>query len=160
MKIVKYKKEKSGKYKVYLEDGSTLTTYEDVIINNNLLYHNQIDDNLKEKLENESNYQKIYNTCIKYISVRVRSTKEVKDYLYKKNIDEETRISIIERLKNNKLLNDEVFTELFIKDKLNLTNDGEYKIINSLKEHGISSSIIDKYTYLFDRDLLYKKIVV
>ena len=65
---------------------------------------------------------------------------------------------IIERLKKNNLLNDEVFTELFIKDKLNLSNDGEYKIINSLKEHGISASIIDKYNYLFDKDILYKKI--
>ena len=53
MKIVKYKKEKSGKYKIYLEDGSTLDTYEDVIINNKLLYHNKIDSELKEKLEIE-----------------------------------------------------------------------------------------------------------
>ena len=43
MKIIKYKKEKSGKYKIYLEDGTTIDTYEDVIINNNLLVKKEIE---------------------------------------------------------------------------------------------------------------------
>lgn len=152
MKIIKYKKEKSGKYKIYLEDGTTIDTYEDVIINNNILYKEDIDSKLLDKIEISNNYQKIYNSCIKYISIRVRSTKEIKEYLYRKNIDSTIIGKVIDELTNKNILNDDLYTELYIKDKLLLTNWGPYKIINNLKETGIDNDTIDKYTYLFNEE--------
>ena len=149
MKIIKYKKEKSGIYKIYLEDGSTIDTYEDVLINNNILYKDDLDTKLLKKIEASNDYQKIYNSCIKYISLRVRSTKEIKEYLYRKNIDNNTIDKIIKELTDKNILNDNLYTELFIKDKLLLTNWGPYKIINRLRETGIDNNTIDKYMYLF-----------
>ena len=37
MKILKFKKQSKDKYKLYLDDNSDITLYEDVIIKNNLL---------------------------------------------------------------------------------------------------------------------------
>lgn len=152
VRIVKYKKENSGKYKIYLEDGSSLDTYEDVLINNNILYKKDINHELLNKIESDNDYQKIYNSCIKYISIRVRSVKEIREYLIRKNISSDMIDKIIDSLISKNILNDNLYTELYIKDKLNLTNWGKYKIINKLREAGIDNDIIYKYDYLFDRD--------
>ena len=44
MKIIKYKKTTKGKYKIFLDDDSELTLYEDVVERYNDLYHQSIVD--------------------------------------------------------------------------------------------------------------------
>jgi regulatory protein len=158
MKIIKYKKEKNDRYKLYLEDGSTVETYEDVILDNELLYKKNINDNLIDKIIKDNKYQKNYNACCKYISLRVRSTKEIKEYLKRKEVAEPEIERIIDTLTKRKILDDNIFAECYIKDKLNLTNWGEYKIKNSLQELGITNHIIEKYEYLFEKELQREKI--
>jgi regulatory protein len=158
MKIIKYKKEKNDKYKLYLEDGSTLDTYEDVILDNNLLYKDSISSKVINKIIEDNEYQKNYNACCKYISLRVRSIKEIRDYLKRKEVGELESEQIINTLITRNILNDNIFTECYIRDKLNLTNWGEYKIKNSLQELGISNDIIENYECLFDREFQREKI--
>ena len=35
---------------------------------------------------------------------------------------------------------------------------GEYKIINELKKHNIESNIVNKYSYLWDKEIMLPKI--
>ena len=51
MKIIKYEKKKNGKYKILLEDNNTIDTYEDVILNNNLLLKKDITINLRHIMD-------------------------------------------------------------------------------------------------------------
>ena len=44
MKIDKIKKMSNNKYKIYFDDGDVLETYDEVIINTNLLYKKEIDE--------------------------------------------------------------------------------------------------------------------
>ena len=46
MKILKFKKQSKDKYKLYLDNNSDITLYEDVIIKNNLLITKEISDEL------------------------------------------------------------------------------------------------------------------
>ena len=94
----------------------------------------------------------------KYIEYRLRSEKEIKDYLKKKNINEIDIELIIDKLIKNKYLDDDNYCRCFINDKLKFTNKGTYQIIEELKRHGISSSIIDKYYYLLDEDIMNERI--
>ena len=87
MKIIKYEKKGNNTYKIYLENNQTINLYEDVIIKNNLLYKKEIDEFLLEKLDIDNNKEDIYNKCVKYISVRIRSINEIKEYLKRKEID-------------------------------------------------------------------------
>ena len=59
MKITKISKTGS-KYKLTLDSGEVIDTYDDVILNNNLLYSKRIDKKLLEKIHNDTNY---YRTC-------------------------------------------------------------------------------------------------
>jgi len=157
MKITKYVKKSKDKYILYLDNGEIIDIYEDVIVKNNLTEGKYLDNNIYNKINKDNEIQKSYNECLRYINTRLRSVKEIKDYLIKKKISNENIDIITKRLLDNRLLDDDVFCEAFINDKMNLTSMGEYKIISELKRFGIDNNIIDKYYYLFDKEILQNK---
>ena len=158
MKIIKYEKKGNNTYKIYLENNQTINLYEDVIIKNNLLYKKEIDRSLLEKLDTDNNKEDIYNKCVKYISVRIRSQYEIKEYLKRKEIEDSLIETTIDKLLKNNLLNDETYTKAFINDKLNFTTMGPYRIEQELKKHKIDSSIIYKYLNNIDDNTIDNKI--
>ena len=99
LKISKIKKTSSGKYNLILENNEKITTYDDVILKNNLLYNKELNSEELNKVNTDTRYYDIYNKCIKLISTRYRSEKEIIDYLNKNNIDDEKKSIIISDLK-------------------------------------------------------------
>ena len=158
MKIEKYEKIGTLKYRLYLDNGEIIDTYDDVILENELLLKKELDAHLYNKILIDTNLQEYYNACVKYIQTRLRSTKEIDDYLKRKQVAEEDRIFIIEKLTKKGLLNDKYFTKCFINDKLKFTNMGEYRIINELKKLNISPTIIEENKYLFNEEIIQEKI--
>lgn len=157
MEIKNIKKLKSGKYKIEIDD-TKITTYDDVIINNNLLYKKNIDNKLLENINIETSYYDIYNKVIKYISIKLRSKKEILEYLNKNKVEENDKNKIIKDLTNAGLLNDENFAKAFISDKIYLSNDGRLKIKKELLEHNINEVIIDKYLYSYEESIFEEKL--
>ena len=128
MKIIKYEKKSNNQYKIYLENDQNITLYEDVILKHKLLFKKEIDDVLLNELDEDNNKENIYNKCVKYISVRIRSIEEIKEYLLKKEISNNLINITIDKLIKNKLLDDDKFAKAFVHDKLNVTTMGPYKI--------------------------------
>lgn len=157
MEIKNIKKLKSGKYKIEIDD-TKITTYDDVIINNNLLYKKHIDNKLLENINIETSYYDVYNKVIKYISIKLRSKKEILEYLNKNKVEENDKNKIIKDLTNAGLLNDENFAKAFISDKIYLSNDGRLKIKKELLEHNINEDIIDKYLYSYEESIFEEKL--
>ena len=148
MKIVKYTRLASGKYKVLFDNKKELILYESVIIDTNLLYKKEITNEEYNTLVSLNNYQDIYNKVIKYIGIRLRSKKEITDYLKKMDLSTEVIDDILNKLITNKYIDDERFSQAYIKDKYNFSNNGPYKIINELVKLGIDKDMA--YTYTFD----------
>lgn len=148
MKIVKYTRLASGKYKVLFDNKKELILYERVIIDTNLLYKKEITSEEYNNLVSLNNYQDIYNKVIKYIGIRLRSKKEITDYLKKMGLSTEVVDDILNKLITNKYIDDERFSQAYIKDKYNFSNNGPYKIINELVKLGIDKDMA--YTYTFD----------
>lgn len=143
MKIEKLKKLPSGKYKIIFDNDEKLITYDDVIIKNKLLYNKEIDDEVLEEVNIDTQFYNIYDKALKYIVKRKRSIKEIREYLSKFVLEEENINSIIETFKDNGLLNDIGFAKSYIADKVYLSNIGPNKIKDELLKHGIDEYIID-----------------
>lgn len=158
MKIKKIIKLKSGKYKLALDNNEFLITYDEVILNNNLLFNKEIDDSLYIKIKEENNYYDILNSAIKYITKRLRSEKEIRVYLEKKTKDFYMIDDIVNNLKDKKLIDDINFTKAYINDKINLSNTGINKIKNELENLGISSDIIENECSKVDLKKDYNKL--
>ncbi len=158
MKIEKYEKIGVNKYRIYLSNGEVVDTYDEVILENDLLRKKTLDSNLYNKILIETNIQKYYNACVKFINIRLRCTKEIVNYLKRKGAETEDIEIIIKKLTDKGYLNDERFVEGFIKDKLRFTSMGEYQILAELKNLNISNQIIEKKRYLMDDDIIQEKI--
>lgn len=163
MKITKYTKLTSGKYKVILEDNSSIFLYEDIILNNNLLLKKQIED--IEKIKQENNMYEIYYISKKYINKKYVSKKELKVYLKKKKYLEKDINETIKKLEENNILDEKDYCRAYINDKLSFSNDGPNKIKKNLLKNGISEELIDdvmeidfKFVYNKLNNLIDKKI--
>ena len=140
MKIEKIKKLKSGKYKLELDNDQSIITYDDVILKNNLLYNKEIDNDKLNELYKDNTYYDTYNKVVKMISKRLRSEKEINDYLEKNNVIDKDKI--ISRLKSVNLINDTNFAKAYLYDRLYLSKDGVSKIQSDLIDYGINDNII------------------
>lgn len=158
MKIIKYEKKANGNYLVYFDNNEKLKLNEDVILKYKLLYKEEIDEYLLKDIISENNNYDIYNKCVNYIGVRLRSINEMKEYMERKGVSNEVINDTLDRLIRNKLLDDEIFTKAFIKDKLNFTTMGPYRIELELQKHKIDNNIINKYINEIDGKILEDKI--
>ena len=156
MQINKIKKLSSGKYKIELENKESITLYEDVLLEENILYKKEIDNELLNKLNIRNDYYKIYNKVLKYIMTKIRSEKEINEYLDKQLIDKKDKEKIIKKLKNNKMLNDDNFYISYISDRIRLSCDGPDKIKNELIKHNIDENKINNELSKYEEDIYNK----
>ena len=98
MEIVKFKKSKSNLYEIMLDNGLSFKLYDDVIVKYNLLVNKKFDDKFFEDVRNYNDSLDAYYLSIKYLNTKMRSEKELKKYLAKKNIFQEHIESTIKRL--------------------------------------------------------------
>ena len=157
MKIEKIKKT-GKKYKILLSDGSEIKTYDDVILNYGLLYHKNIDSDLLNKINNDNNYYEIYYKTVNYITKRLRSEKEINEYIDKNKVTNKDKEKLVKKLKEDNLINDLNFAKAYIADKINLSNIGLDKIRNDLLMHNISVEIIDSELAKVDNNLIKEKL--
>ena len=158
MEIIKYEKKHSGNYLIYLSDGRKIKINEDVILKHKLLYKKEIDEFLLDEIITDNNNYDIYNKCVNYIGVRLRSIHEMEEYMSRKGVSQELIDETITRLIKSKLLDDEAFAKAFIKDKMHFTTMGPYRIEQELEKHNIDKHIIYKYINEIDEQVLTEKI--
>ena len=154
MNIVKYERLKNGKYKVYLDNGDTITLYEDIILKYNLLISKKVED--LDSLLNDNNEYEAYDKSLKYISTKMRSKKEISTYL-SKTYDKELVNRVINKLLKNGLINDSKYAYYYYQDKINLSNDGPNKIKDNLLKLGIKEDII-KDNITVDKNIVFDKL--
>ena len=156
MKIEKIKKLNSGKYKIELDNKENLITYDEVILKNNLLFNKNLDTKTLNKIATDNSYYHIYNKVLNYISKRIRSKKEIINYIDKFETDKKEEI--IKDLEKKGFINDKKFASSYAADKINLSNFGPYKIRADLENHNIDSNIISEVIDDLDNKLIIKKL--
>ena len=144
MKIIKFKKLNLSKYELTLENSEKLILYEDTLIKYNFLYSKDIDISLINEIIEYNDFIECYEESIKYISKKMRSEKEIEEYLKNKGYNENICESCIKRLKDNNFINEDNYAKSYINDRFYLSKDGPYKIIRDLENLGIDSKIINK----------------
>lgn len=158
MQIVKYEFTKKNKYNVYLSNGEVLNLQEQVITENELLLKKEMSQELYNKLVRDNKIYELMEMAVKYISIRLRSIKEVKDYLLKKGGSNNEVEYAVQKLIESGYLDDDRFTKAFIKDKLKFTTIGDYKIKMQLNKVGVSTSIIEDNMNKIDEHIIEEKI--
>ena len=143
MRIIKYQKYRKNTYLIKTSE-EDLILYDDIIIKNELLLRNKITKEEIEKIKKENEALDCYYRGLDYLGRKMRSKKEVEDYLKKtyskKDIDETIKL-----LEKEGYLNDFKYIEAYLNDALKFSNDGPLKIKNKLINLGIKEEVIDDY---------------
>lgn len=156
MEITKFKKLKNSQYEVVI-DNTPYKLYDDIILKYNLLTNKSIDLKLLNQILDDNTEYDAYYQSLKYINIKMRTKKEINDYLIKKGYDKKQIDKTINKLDNNNLFNNKIYLTSYINDQINLTNNGPYKILNNLIKLGFNEEEIN--TYLdFDLDIWQTKI--
>ncbi len=156
MEIEKIKKLKNGKYTIVFTDGTTMTTYDQVILKNNLLTNKTLTNLQFNHINQQTEYYNIYYKVLKYIQKRLRSEWEIKKYLNR--IGAKEADNIILELRKHNFINDDNFTKAFIMDQFHLNNYGPLKIKQELLIHEIDDGIIERYIEIISDEEIKNKL--
>ena len=88
-------------------------------------------------------FEKFYNSSLRFLSYRPRSEKEVREKLKSKKAPSEIIKEIVTKLKEKKFINDEEFAKLWIESRLRFKPRSVHLIKLELKQKGISDEIIE-----------------
>lgn len=158
MKILKYKKNRQGKYVVYLDDGRELILYEEVILKFDLLLTKEVEDSQIEEINNVNFEYDVYYVALKSIQSRFKSTSDLISFLKNKEYPVDLIDKAIDKLTKQGYLNDRSFAKSYINSQMNTTSHGPNRIIGDLINKGIDTSIIDDEIVVFSEDIQEEKI--
>ncbi len=143
MKVTKIIKDKSNKYKVIIDDIEYIL-YDDVLLKYSLGLKNEIDKSSFNELLEYNDFLTYYYMSLKYIQNRLRCEKEVRTYLFKKNVDKNIIDKVIDKLYKDSYLNDYVYIKSYINDSINLSDKGPLKIKQELINLDLDINLIDE----------------
>ncbi len=156
MKIEKYTKLRDNRYEVLIDD-IKVKLYDDVIVKYELLRKKEIDDKLFEEITKYNDKLNAYYMSLKYITKKLRTEREIEEYL-KKDYTQKTINETIERLKENGYLNKELYLQSYLNDQINLGNAGPNKIKNNLIKLGFNEEEIINKIEEISPDIWFDKI--
>lgn len=158
MEIIKFKKKNNNIYTVYLNDKTTINLYDDTIIKFNLLGNKKLDKQKFQSIIDYNNTLESYHQALKYISIKLRTKKEITKYLTRKNFSAATIKTTIARLEKEKYLNDDVYLTAYINDQVNLTSKGPDLIEKELEKAGFTEAKIRPYLAKINDEVWLAKI--
>lgn len=107
---------------------------------------------------NKANVRSSKNLALWYLSIRSRSVKEIKDYLFRKGFDPENIETTLQELIDLGFLNDEKFAQEWVNIRTKTKPCGKIKLKFELKEKGIDQEIIDRVTKLDYSNLIQEAV--
>ncbi len=140
IKLIDKKKEK---FAVYLSDGTHVEVTGELILRHNLKRGLEVSAEDVRNLLYEDELISARTLAIAYLSLKVVSAKQVRDYLRRKNISAESIEHVISELREKGKIDDTRFAQLFIKDRLKLKPAGPLKLMAELKQKGVADHIIE-----------------
>lgn len=154
-------KRSKHRYNIFIYDGHKekygFSVDEDVLIKHNLRKGLELNETMIERLLQDDTLQKSYGEVIKYLSYRMRTKKEIIDYLEKKGANEEHITNIVEKLTSEKLIDDQEFANSFVRSRIKTTTKGPGLVKQELQIKGVSSTVADKAIVQYDYGTQYKK---
>ena len=155
------KKGKADKYEItYIKDSeeTKVILLEDQVVNFRILKNKEYTSEEWKKIIESYNMSLWFGKSINYISFKMRTTKEIKDYLTKNEVTNSHIKEIIDRLTKMKLLDDERYAYDFLEEVVRKKKGLKY-FKYQLNNAGISSKIIEEVGSNYPIDSVYEELL-
>ncbi|MFC3931867.1 recombination regulator RecX [Streptococcus dentapri] len=145
MKITKIEKKKHL-YFLELDDKEKLYITEDTIVRFMLSKGMDISKEQLDDIQTFAQFSYGKNLALYYLSFKQRTEKEIKDYLYKHEIDSNIIPQVLDNLKRNKWIDDYRYAENIITQNFYNGDKGPHILSQKLSQKGIPKSVISEVT--------------
>ena len=157
MKIEKFKKLKSGMYELQLENYDKLFTYEEVILEYELLLKKEITNSLMNKIIEKNHYYDCYYKALNIIKRSSKTRYEL--YIKLKNdFTEEIVNKVLDSLEKQNYINDKVYASSYLNLEINTTYHGPYRVRRDMENKGIDDAIIDEIMISYTDEIQEEKL--
>lgn len=153
---IEVQKKMKNRFNVYVDKGFgeeyAFSVGEDVLVKHRLRKGMELDELDIEAILLDDQMKTAYNQALTYLGYRMRTEKEVCDYLARKNIDERVMISVIEELKTNHYIDDQEFAKAFVRTQMKTALKGPNFIKRELEQKGVARDVIEDALQLFSKE--------
>lgn len=153
MKIERVSRKDEKNVSVFFDNGERLILSEDTFYSSGLRKGDDIpEDRFSFFIEQNILYH-IKQRALSFLARRFHSEKELLIKLKQKSYEERLIKLVLNELKEKSFIDDQVFTNHFIEEKLKRKRWGKNKIRAALFNKGVSASIIDEVFQYFDSEV-------
>lgn len=140
---LKPQKNRTDRYNLYIDDVYKFPVSANTVLTAGLHVGMEIDEAELAHIRQAAEVGNAHDKALSYLDLRRRSTKEIRDYLRRKDYEPEVIDKVIDRLSNAKLLNDEEFARAWIRDRNLLKPRSKQTLSVELYAKGIDRQLID-----------------
>ncbi len=153
MKITSIKQQikSPGRYSVFVDDSYLFSLSESQLVEASLYSGQELTPDQVAEFKRLSSNGKMFDRVLNYLSYRQRSKWEIKDYLRRKDANEDQASFVLEKCERLGLIDDEKFARAWVQSRRLGKPMSQRKIRSELSAKRIASGIIDN-VLLEDRD--------
>jgi len=139
---IKPQKRKEERFNLFLDGKFAFSLPAEALAKAGLHPDQEIPQTKVEELIRESELALVFDKVLKFLSFRPRSEFEIKEYLLKKNVGEETRKLVIVKLKQLKLIDDEAFARWWLEQRSVFRPTGARLVKYELRRKGVAEETV------------------
>jgi regulatory protein len=136
---VKHRRER---WAIFLDEKFALSVSNETLAQFHLTVGQQLSSRQLDIIEQHEAYESAKKAALRYLGLRMRSERELVNYLRRKKVSPPLIARVIGYCREHHYLDDWQFAQAFVREKINLSQDGLLKIKAALLEKGLAPEII------------------
>ena len=147
---IEVQKHNKNKVSIFCDNEYLFSLNTETLLKNHISVGSNLTEKNIEDLTNEDNALKALESASSYVSKGIKSRKQVRDFLKKKEYNSTIINQVIIKLEEYNLIDDNAYINAFVHDHKQY---GTLKLKQLLLEKGISKQKLDEYFNEFELDL-------
>lgn len=145
MKItaIKQQVKRSDRYSIFVDGKYAFSLSETALLESKLASGDDLTEDKLKEFKKLSEDDKLYNQTLRYVALRLRSKWEIEFYLQRKKATPDPTASILNKLSNIGLVDDEKFARAFVDDRRLLKPSSRRKLVAELRKKHVAADIIE-----------------
>lgn len=137
-------KKRKDRFNIYLNGSYAFPVSEAVLVKTGLRKGLVLSKEELAEVKRVNAEQEAYSVAVDYLSYSLRSEKEVRAKLREEEINLEAVDTVIQRLKDQRYINDRIYGESYTRTAANLNRKGPQVIAQELKGKGLTPELIEE----------------
>ena len=152
---IEQQKKNQDRVNIYVNDEFFTAIYKELVFTFNLKKGDEIDENNLKTILDDEMYLKAKNKALNILSKADQSEKKIREKLHD-DFEESTIDKVIEFLRRNKFIDDNLLAQKIINTNLNLNKCGKNRIKQNLYNKGLDASSIIEAMSEIDSDIEFE----